>query len=1064
MMVISYVTRFCMVQSHQSNLIGIFAQHKVAANLLMLMMLMLGVWALSKMNTQFFPNFALDFITVSVTWRGASTEDVETAITRPIEQELRTLDHVHKMDSTSANGISTIVIEYEEHTDMGEALDQVKEKISLLRNLPTTSEKPEISKVARYELIGRILFTGPQDPTELRHLAHQMEHELLERGIGKVDIEGLPDEEIAIQIPTAKLEELGLTLPVVSQRLANFSNDFPAGSIGRADIARQLRSLEQRRSELAFTSLPLLIDKAGRLVQLGDVAEIKRRPRQGEVTITYQGQPAIGLNLMRAESYDTLKSAQIMQQWLTDVQPKLPPHVKLHVYDETWTFLQDRINLLLKNGLSGLVLVVAVLFIFLNGRVAFWVAMGIPVSLMAMLAILYLIGGSINMISLFAMIMALGIIVDDAIVVGEDAFTHFQQGERSLLAAEGGAQRMLAPVVSSSLTTIAAFLPLMLISGIIGNILFDIPTVMICVLLASLIECFLVLPGHLRHSFHKIHGQKPNSIRIKLEKGFDTMRDVYFRPIVVKSVEYRWVIVTALVSVMILAIGLLAGGRINFVFFPSPEGTILMTNANFVAGTPPERVDSFLTELERTLWELDKELGGNIVKVAVVRHGAGVSGDNEGAHQGEQFGSLLIELTSPDHRTVRNKEFIRKWQARINEVAGLESLTISERQGGPPGKDIEIRLYGNDPEQLKAASLELQAVLKTNKGVSGIQDDMPFGREQWIYSLTPEAMALGLTIESVGQQLRAAYDGYLAQIFQDGDDEVEVRVLLPDNERYSLQSLENFTLQLPNGSSMPFGTAVNITTKRGFEAIRHAQGRLAIQVSADVDIAVNNINKIVASLKKDYLPQLKNRYSLEYSLEGRTADQEETLADMKKGVLFALALMYMILAWQFASYGWPLMVMIAIPFGLVGAITGHWLLNIDLTILSLFGFFGLSGIVVNDSIVLVTFYKELRAAGVTVKEALIEASCQRLRAVLLTSLTTIFGLLPIIFETSLQAQFLIPMAVSIAFGLMFSTILVLLAIPALLAIYESIMVHASEWEEDVNEEKVSIRPALKANS
>ena len=312
-------------------------------------------------------------------------------------------------------------------------------------------------------------------------------------------------------------------------------------------------------------------------------------------------------------------------------------------------------------------------------------------------------------------------------------------------------------------------------------------------------------------------------------------------------------------------------------------------------------------------------------------------------------------------------------------------------------------------------------------------------------------MALGLTIESVGQQLRAAYDGYLAQIFQEGDDEVEVRVLLPNHERFSLQSLENFTLQLPNTGSIPLSTAIRITTKRGFEAIRHAQGRLAIQVSADVDKAVNNANKIIAALKKDYLPQLKNHYSLDYSLEGRSADQEATLADMKKGLIFAIALMYMILAWQFASYGWPLMVMIAIPFGLIGAITGHWLLNVDLTILSLFGFFGLSGIVVNDSIVLVTFYKELRATGMPIQNALVEAACQRLRAVLLTSLTTIFGLIPIIFETSLQAQFLIPMAVSIAFGLMFSTVLVLLAIPALLSIYESIMVPASEWEENVNE-------------
>jgi len=348
-------------------------------------------------------------------------------------------------------------------------------------------------------------------------------------------------------------------------------------------------------------------------------------------------------------------------------------------------------------------------------------------------------------------------------------------------------------------------------------------------------------------------------------------------------------------------------------------------------------------------------------------------------------------------------------------------------------------------------------VLATFPGISGIEDDMPYGREQWIYSLTPLGMALGLTVESVGQQLRAAFDGHLTQIFQVGDDEVEVRVMLPDNERYSLASLENFMLQLPNGARVPFSTAVQITTQRGFEAIRHAEGLLATQVSADVDNAVNNSNKILANLTEKFLPDLSARYGVEYTFEGRAADQAETLGDMKRGLVVAICLMYMILAWQFASYGWPLVVMSVIPFGLVGAIFGHWVMGLDLTILSLFGFFGLSGIVVNDSIVLVTFYRQLREDGVPVQEALVEAACQRLRAVLLTSLTTIFGLMPLLFETSLQAQFLIPMATSIAFGLMFSTILVLLAVPALLAIYEHMMVPRDAWAGETNKIALTIK-------
>ena len=1023
---------------HQKNIVGVFAQHKVAANLLMLMMLLSGVWALNQLNTQSLPNFALDIISVTVLWTGATAEDVETSITSPIEQELRTLDYVHKMNSTSTNNFSTIVIEYDEGTDMGWALDQVKEKVALLRNLPSSAEKPEISRPAHYDRIANLLITGPSDANELRHLARRMERELLERGISKIEINGLPEEEIAIQVSTVQLEELGLTLPQISEQIKRFSRDIPAGMIGRDDGARQLRSLEQRRDELSFTQLPIITDKSGRYIKLDDIATIERRPRQSEIRLTYQGKPAVELQLKRTEQSDALAAAQTLHAWLEETRPKLPPGINLQVYAQSWELIDERISLLLTNGLGGLVLVVATLFLFLNGRVAFWVAAGIPISLMGMLAVLYMIGGSINMVSLFAMIMALGVIVDDAIVVGEDGFSHFQTGEQSLLAAEGGAQRMLAPVIASSLTTIAAFLPLMLIGGVMGNILFDIPTIMICVLIASLVECFLILPGHLRHTFHQLHHHKPNWLRKKLENGFNQLRDVYFRPFISVIISFRWSVLAMMLAAMMLAIGLLAGGRMGFTFFPSPEGFIITANANFMAGTSPTRVDKFLEHLEETLYATEEELGGDIIKIVVSRHGTSTN------RKGDQFGSFMIELTSPDSRTVRNKQFIQAWQAKVILPSGLESLTITEERGGPPGRDIELRLNGNDPNKVKAAIMELTDVLKTFPGVSGIEDDMPYGREQWIYSLTPYGTALGLSIESVGQQLRAAFDGHLVQIFQEHEDEIEVRVMLPDQERYRLASLENFMLQLPNGTRIPFPTAVNITTRRGFEAIRHAQGLLAAQVSADVDKAVNNANRIVANLMEKFLPDLSTRYGVEYAFEGRMADQAETLGDMKRGMIFALAIIYIILAWQFASYGWPLIVMSVIPFGLVGAIFGHWIMGIDLTVLSLFGFFGLSGIVINDSIVLITFYKQLREEGMPVQSALIEAACQRLRAVLLTSLTTIFGLTPLLFETSLQAQFLIPMATSIAFGLMFSTILVLLAVPALLSIYERIMVSQSD--------------------
>jgi len=1027
------------MSNHRQDVIGIFAQHKVAANLLMFILIVAGLVSLTRLNTQFFPNFALDFVTVRVEWRGASAEDVEDSISSRVEQELRTIDYVKKMTSTSSYGASIVALEFEEGTEMGKALDQVKDKIGQLRNLPSDSEIPEVNLVTRYEQVARMLITTDGELSELRYLVHQVEHDLLERGISKIDISGLPEEEIAIQLSTKELESLGIGLDDVGSRVKDLSRDLPAGEIGNDDTARQLRSLDQRRNTQAFAELAIKTDYSGRLVLLQDVADIERRPMRKQVSVFYQGKPAVEITLQRTENADSLKSALILEEWIADNQSQLPKGVDIKVYDASWQLIKERMNLLLTNGLGGLVLVIAILFIFLHSRVAVWVAVGIPVSFMATLFVMYLLGGSINMISLFGLIMALGIIVDDAIVVGEDALSHYQSGEHSLQAAEGGARRMFAPVISSSLTTIASFLPLMMIGGIIGNILFDIPFVVICVIIASLFESFLILPGHLRHAFHKIHHAKPPPVRQWLDQKFNYLRDDLFRPLVEMAVSYRWVTIASTVGLFIICIGLLAGGRIQFTFFPSPEGTTVYANARFTAGTPSKTVDVFLQDLNKALEQTKKELGPDIVDIAVTRLGsAGAAGGSDGAQTGERFGSIQIELISPDEREVRNSEFMQTWRSHIKLPAGIETFTLSERRTGPPGQDVDVRLTGASSERLKQAGQEIALALGQFSGVSAVEDDMPYGQEQLIYKIKGQGEVLGLTVNNVGRQLRAAFDGQLVQIFQDGDDEVEVRVMLPDSERNTMATLENFTLRLPQGGSAPLSSVVEFESRRGFDVLRHTDSKLAIHITATVNAAVNNSNDIIANLKENTLPDLTARYGVNVAFEGKAEEQGETIGDMKQGVILAFGLIYLILAWVFSSYGWPLVVMAAIPFGLIGALTGHVLMDIDLTILSLFGIFGLSGIVVNDSIILVTFFKHQREMGVETSQAIINAATQRLRAVLLTSLTTIGGLTPLLFETSMQAQFLIPMAVSISFGLMFSTFLVLLVVPALLSVHESI--------------------------
>lgn len=1023
---------------HKPDLLGFFAHHKVAANLLMIMMIMGGLFALHKLNIRYFPNFDLDYVKVSVVWKGASAEDIESAITTPLEQLLKSVDNLRNITSTSAQGIATLTLELEENTNMIVALNQIKQKVDEFRNLPADAEEPQVINVARYEQVARLLLVGQENDSELRHLANRLKQQLLDRGIDKVDINGLPDQELAIQISLETLQHLGISLNEVGQRIREFSRDVPAGTFGEEVSATELRSLDQRRSELGFSHLPIITDEHSR-IDLGTLADIKRQNVKGGVTLDLAGQPAVEMILRRSESGDSLHAAKIFQQWLKDTRPVLPAGIKLHVYDETWKLIDDRINLLIKNGSSGLLLVVLILYLFLSPRVAWWVAFGIPVSFMATLVILYGVGGSINMISLFALIMALGIIVDDAIVVGEDALAHYQAGEQPLLAAEGGARRMFAPVIASSLTTIAAFIPLMLIGGPTGKILFEIPLVIVAVIMASLGESFFVLPGHLRHSFLHMQHQTTDAGKHGFSYAFEHFRSGLFKRLITITLDNRGIALSLVIALLISTIGLFAGGRLKFNFFPSPESKMIYANVSFVPGTPREDVDAFLRHLQSALTLTAQELSDRpLVLTAITRHGAGISTKGGSSQTGDNLGAMTVELTDPDQRSVRNTDFIKAWRHNIQQPPGLDTLTLTSRSVGPPGHDLTIRLTGSSARQLKMAASALAESIQPIPGISDIEDDMPFGHNQLIYKLTPAGEALGLTVADLGQQLRTAFEGELIQLFQDGPDEVEVRVKLPRDERESMNTLGKLEIYLPSGQTVPLNNIATWESRRGFEILRHANGKLAVEVSAEIDARVNTLSQVLDALQPNVLPQLASEYGINYSIEGRSADQSETMADMRYGLIIGLLLIYLVLAWIFASYSWPLLVMAAIPFGLIGALLGHVLLNIDLTILSLFGFFGLSGIVVNDSIILVSFYQSLRNKGLACHPALIEASCLRLRAVILTSLTTIAGLAPLLFETSLQAQFLIPMAASIAFGLMFSTILVLLIIPVLLSYHENI--------------------------
>jgi len=1021
---------------NKTGLIHLFAKHKVAANLLMAIMILSGLFALTRINVQFLPSFNIEIVSVKVIWSGASAEDIENSITNPLEKEIRSIDGIDKLTSVSRDSTADINVEFEQGSDMSKALEEVRQKVSQVRNLPQQAERPIITRIEPKETVARLIITGPNDLNELRSTVFEFERELLDRGIADIDILGLPEQEIAIQIPTKTLVDLKTSLPTIATIIAARSQDLPSGTIGRADVARQLRSLNQRRTIKDFESMPLVATRPGELIRLGDIAKIAFRSQDREVKVFYQGKPAVEMRVLRRAKANALKSARIFNDWLRVTKARVGKSLDLHVYDERWQYIKDRIQLLLKNGIGGLMLIIVILFLLLHRKIAWWVVVGIPASFLASIVVIFIYGASINMVSLFAFIMALGIIVDDTIVVGEQTLTNLNEGQTSLHATVNAAHKMLAPIMSSSLTTICAFFPLFFITGIIGTILFAIPLVVSSVILASLLECFLVLPGHLQHSFRKIPSNVIKEAQNVVNRAFIHFRDNGFNRIVNQALNMRFVVLSTAVAIFLVSLSLIYAGVINFTFFPTPDGDIIVSEIQFTVGTPPNNVRKFLHVVEDALYKTEKSFNvGKLVRQAVVvQNYAGVRPEN--IKRGEQYGMIRAELIPGDKRSITNQEFIDAWRKNIPIPAGLESFSIFTPRGGPPGEDIDIEFSGKDTRVLKQAALKLKEKLATFKGVSDIKDDLPFGQEQIVFDLTATGKSLNLTTEQVGSQLRAAFNGQLVQIFHLPNEEIEVRVMLPDNERDRLTTLEQFPIITRANEFVPLGTVVKLSYRRAPDVILHTDTKLTVHVTAKVDNKVNNANRITTNLEQDFLPYFTNNFNLKFELKGKAEEQRETFTDMKYGLMLGLSLIYIILTWVFSSYGWPLVVLLAVPLGLTGAILGHLLMNIDLTILSLFGFFGLSGIVINDSIILINEYKLLRTLDFSINDAIREACHRRLRAVVLTSLTTIAGLTPLLFERSLQAQFLIPMATSISFGLAYATFLILIVIPSALSLVE----------------------------
>lgn len=1088
-------------------LIRLFVRHPNAANLLMALLLALGVFSLANLTTRFWPPATVNQVEVSIAWPGASAEDVSDNILDAVEPAVRFLDGVETVRSYAREGSAFTSIEFAAGTDLERALGDVEQAVAALTTLPEDAERPSVRTDTLHDPVAKVGIAGPFPEAALQVFARQIRDGLLARGLDRVSMRGVREREIVVAAREHDLLRLGLTTADLAAAIRDNTVDRPSGVLdGPVDRQVRVLSAEETPESIAAVKVRALPD--GTTLRVADVADVSFGFARGAVAGLRDGDPAVELTVERAQNADALRSERLLRESLAEARRTLPRSLDIELYDVRTERLWDRISILVRNGWQGLAIVLIVLFLFLDARVAFWVALGIPVAFAGTLAVMLATGQTINMISLFALIMMLGVIVDDAIVVGEHADTLAGRGVPLGEAAERGALEMFVPVMASSITTVAAFAPIFMMRDVIGQMMTALPLVGISIIVASLIECFLVLPGHLAHAwggpprldigrFLRLtvlaglgaallggafrlaawavapeaappaaraildlppllvatlailvglaaaglverrlarRSGRPRAtllqrFRAAFDRRFNAFRDGAFSRFV--GLTYAWRYTTLAVAFGIAAVviwGLyLGGGHVRFVFFPSPESEFVSARIEFHAGTPRERVIEGTRAVEAALRAAEEDLaapGERVVEDVYALIG------QAGRDRGDNLATLSVQLAASEARSVRTRALTSAWRDRVPELAGIKRVAIAERRGGPPGRDVDVRLTGAAPSALKAAAAQVMAALEEIDGVAGVTDDLPLGKPEVVMELTRRGEALGFTLDSIGRQVRGAFEGEIARRLPLGEEEVPVRVR--QRSGGEAVGLEDLFLRAPSGPFVPLSEVVALSERSTFSTILRRDGATSIAVTADVDDTVTTPQAVADELQRSVLPTVEAQNGVRSSLGGRDRERRRSFEDLRQGAYLALLTIYLTLAFVFGSYWKPVAIMLIIPFGAVGAILGHVALGMNLTIVSFVGLLGLAGILVNDSIILVRRFDERLAAGEGHAEAATGASRDRLRAVLLTSLTTIGGLVPLLFETSLAAQFLLPMAVTIVFGLSLATVLVLVLVPALL--------------------------------
>lgn len=1047
-----------------------FAKNSVAANLVMFCIVAGGLITSFSIKMEVFPEFEADIITASVAYLGAAPEEVEEAVCVRIEEAVQDLEGIKKLNATASEGVGTVTIEVMSGYDTRKLLDDVKARIDAISTFPVETEKPVIQEIILRQQVINIAISGDTEEATLKSIGEEIREDLLAQpGITQVTLANARPYEVSIEVSEDALRRYGLTFDEVVRAVRRTSIDLPGGSVKTSGGEILLRSKGQAYRGPEFESIVLRSRADGTRLMLGDVARVNDGFAETDQVARFDGKPTVLLQIFRIGDESVLDVSEKVKTYVKEKQAEMPEGIMLTTWWDMSRIFNDRLDLMLRNGRMGLLFVFLSLTLFLRIRLAFWVSLGIVISFLGTFWMMPQVDMSINMISLFAFIVVLGIVVDDAIVVGENIYVHQQRGGNPLKAAIAGVQEVSRPVVFAVLTSIAAFSPLLFVEGTMGKFIAAVPTIVILMLVFSLVESLLILPAHLRHgqpgnADHSPGSESPFIIQtvrmvfawigsgIQRVQDFTTIqlqrfiREAY-APFLEFALEWRYMTVATGVGIMVVTIGFVAAGWIKFDFMPPVPGDNVVAPLTMPQGTPVEVTSAVIHRLEESALQLKKELREEALRERpdddpdVIRHIMASVGEQPFSTFQRQMGGRAATGVSASHlgevnvalapsevRTISSTEIANRWRELVGPVADAVELPFNSSLMST-GDPINIQLASRHYDQLQVAATELKRKLADYPGVFDISDSYRGGKQEVKLNVTPQGEALGISLSDLGRQVRQAFYGEEAQRIQRGRDDLRVMVRYPESQRRSLGDLENMRVRLPNGAEIPFSLAARAELGRGYAGIQRVDRQRVISVKADVDDAAN-ANEILADITTNYIPVLLAKYpGMSYSLEGEQRQQMDSLGSLVEGFMFALLMIYVLLAIPFKSYTQPIIVMTAIPFGVVGAIWGHMIMGIGLTFLSLFGIVALSGVVVNDSLVLVDFINRGRASGESLGKIIRTAGMARFRPVLLTSLTTFAGLTPVLLEKSLQAQFLIPMAVSLGFGVMFATVITLVLVP-----------------------------------